>query len=594
MTLRLVIEHASHPQREREKLHPGGEFSIGRGAECSWQLEDPDQFVSRKHCVISGGPGRWLVTDASRGGLFIDGRDQPLGPGNSAPLESGMRLRLGDVVIRVETLEAATPAPRPAHGQPAARSLGGDGFFSAPVVPLPPVQRPEGLPTPFDAPRAAMAPQAAQSRPVPPPAFDDPFTLDPVATPNRTAAAPAPPRPAPLFADPFASTEGLAPAAEGPSGSAPAASGDFSFGSFFDDAAPTAATSAGKGMAGDDWGLPAAAPALAETLPPHFAPPPHVAPPPRVASPPAASFDDWELPGAMPVAPAPAAPEAPAAPLQTEPERSRARAMPPVAPPEVEPSAVEHRETEPPAPAIKSPAPPAQPPAPAPQPPAPSIGSPAALPPLPEGPREGEANRVAPQPHEAMLIEALFRGLGLAGAEAATPEQMEAVGKRFRMLIEGLMHMLRTRAREKQNVRVAQTIIGSADVNPLKFAATTDDALAAVIAPRGAGYLPPDAAIAAAFRDLADHQVRTWVGMQSALRQMIDRFDPAAIEAEIESAGLIKALLAGGRNAKLWQLYTDRYKDIARSAEDRFLGEVGADFRDAYEGNRRKADDPQT
>ena len=30
---------------------------------------------------------------------------------------------------------------------------------------------------------------------------------------------------------------------------------------------------------------------------------------------------------------------------------------------------------------------------------------------------------------------------------------------------------------------------------------------------------------------------------------------------------------------------------IARAAEDRFLGEVGADFRDAYEGNREKTND---
>ena len=37
--------------------------------------------------------------------------------------------------------------------------------------------------------------------------------------------------------------------------------------------------------------------------------------------------------------------------------------------------------------------------------------------------------------------------------------------------------------------------------------------------------------------------------------------------------------------------YTERYKDIARAAEDRFLGEVGADFRDAYEGNREKSHD---
>ena len=149
MTLRLTIEHSAHPQDRREMRHPGGEFSIGRGAECSWQLNDPDMYVSRKHCVITGEGGQFIVTDASRGGLFIDGRDQPLGPGNAARLESGMRLRLGDTVIRVE-VEAAAPAASPRTQAPVQRQMTHDDFFSAPVAPAPPVNRPQGLPQPFD------------------------------------------------------------------------------------------------------------------------------------------------------------------------------------------------------------------------------------------------------------------------------------------------------------------------------------------------------------------------------------------------------------------------------------------------------------
>ena len=50
----------------------------------------------------------------------------------------------------------------------------------------------------------------------------------------------------------------------------------------------------------------------------------------------------------------------------------------------------------------------------------------------------------------------------------------------------------------------------------------------------------------------------------------------------------MKSLISGSRSAQLWQLYEERYRDIAKSAEDRFLGEVGADFRDAYEGKRER------
>ena len=543
MSLRLVIEHANHPQRKRERTHPAGEFSIGRGAECSWQLEDPDQYVSRKHCVISGGPGRWMITDASRGGLFIDGGDQPLGPGNSAALQAGMRIRLGDVVIRVEMPDVAGAAPPPRAAPPATPpSFAGDGFFSAPVTPPPAVQRPAGMPEPFDNPRAAMPAPLATARPLAPPQFDDPFTLDPVSSRPAPVAAPvaASVRPAPLFADPFAAPVASAAPAQ------PSQAGGFEFGSFFDTPVPAAKPAAKPAPPppADDWGMPAVS----------------AAPLGEPATPAAVGFDDWGLSSPEP---APAAPEP--EPLTSDAGRSRERGAP-----------------------APVPTPPAAPPAPPPA----ADPIPAAPPPPQPPPTPVPPPTPAPPPDTA-LTDAFFRGLGLAPDDASA-ETMEAMGKRFRMLVEGVMHMLRTRAREKQNVRVAQTIIGSTNVNPLKFMATTDDALAALVAPRGAGYLPPDAAIAAAFRDLADHQVRTWTGMQSALRQMIDRFDPAAIEAEIEADGLIKALLAGGRSAKLWQLYNDRYKDIARSAEDRFLGEVGADFRDAYEGNRRKPDDPQT
>lgn len=187
------------------------------------------------------------------------------------------------------------------------------------------------------------------------------------------------------------------------------------------------------------------------------------------------------------------------------------------------------------------------------------------------------------------LYAAFLRGAGLppGTAPAEAERAMEEAGKHFRAMVDGLMHMLRARALEKQKVRVAVTVMASANVNPLKTLPTAEDGVAALLSPRGPGYLAPGPAIDGAFRDLADHQMRTWTALQAALRRMIDRFDPAEIEAEMEEAGRMKALLAGGRKALLWQLYEERYREIAEAAEERFLGEVGADFRDAYEGQRR-------
>ena len=46
---------------------------------------------------------------------------------------------------------------------------------------------------------------------------------------------------------------------------------------------------------------------------------------------------------------------------------------------------------------------------------------------------------------------------------------------------------------------------------------------------------------------------------------------------------VITVNVAGGRSAKLWELYQKRHREIAISAEQTFLGEIGADFRNAYE-----------
>lgn len=423
MSLLMTLVRSPRPQAVRQMRLDEGELVIGRSAEADWRIDDPDQYVSRAHCTISGRGGAFSVTDTSSGGLFVDDARAPLGAGRSAALGDGMRLRLGDYVIEVE-LEAGRGA-RDAPGAAARPEFDADAFFAAPVAePIRP-ERPPDLPDPFE--RApGFAAEAAPERRAPP-LFDDPFTLDPADT-GRLRERPPP-------------------------------------GTF-------------------DWGAPAPAP-----------PPP--APPTPAA--PAESFA-WGEP------------------------------------------------------------------------------TPAATPPRQEPPR------VAARPADADAVAAFLRGLGIDAADApADPlARMEAFGREYRMMAEGLMRLLRMRAEEKGNARIAQTVV-SARVNPLKFMPTVEDALAVLLAPPSGGFTDAETSIQGAVRDLAQHQVNTWRGLQAALRRMVDRFDPAALEKELEALGLLETLLAGGRRAKLWELYEKRFREIARSAETRFLGEVGADFRDAYE-----------
>ncbi|RWA70803.1 type VI secretion system-associated FHA domain protein TagH [Mesorhizobium sp.] len=482
MSLLLTLEQGPRSQVVRQTKLDEGELVIGRSADAGWQIDDPDMFVSRAHCKISGGRDGYFVTDTSSSGLFIDDSDSPLGAGRSTRLQSGMRLRLGDYVLYVEVQSKASqtsvgqaPAANrstPQSSSPEARtppSIGGDDFFSAKVEEEPRRPRPADLPDPFEQPVPGAYDRASNQRNSP--AFDDPFSLDPVATPApNDAAAPGP-------SDPFGFDE--MPSRGGTAEPASKSAGfddDFGFGP-----AATPAQSNGTGPADQRE---------------------RQAEPPQAARP-------WDMPS-----------QAVEPPLRSAP-----------------------------------------------------------------APRQSRPAHAAPST-EMVLRTAFLRGMGVEEADFPGRDavaEMEKFGREYRLMLDGLMQLLRKRAEEKGSARVAQTMVGASEVNPLKFLPTVEDVIVTIISERSPGFLSGEAAISDAVRDLAQHHVRAWRGVQAALRRMIDRFDPAAIEEELKSNSAIGNLLSGGRNAKLWELYQKRHRDIAQSAESSFLGEIGADFRDAYE-----------
>lgn len=506
MSLLLTLEQGPRAQAVRQTRLDQGELVIGRSPDADWQIDDPDMFVSRAHCKITAGQDGYIVVDTSSSGLFIDDAGSALGSGNSARLRHGMRLRLGDYVVSVELqpteahLQHFKPTPsRTSVPQPATAAsrapvgLGGDDFFSIKTDEEPRRPRPADLPNPFEHPEpgAFRAYERAGGSERNSPAFDDPFSLDPVATPVANGHADDGQDGTGTFADPFglasADTPPPKPKAE------PVVTQSPSFDDGFD-------------------------------LPPIASPPPSVDANPRetALSPPPALAPV----SAKPASPAPwDAPPPPPMSLRAREKAAASSAVPPAA-------------------------------------------------------------ASAPAPSDSALRAAFLRGMGLDENAASNRDplaEMEKFGREYRLMLEGLMQLLRKRAEEKGNARIEQTIVGSSEVNPLKFLPTVDDALATILAERSPGFLAGEPAISDAIRDLAHHHVRAWRGLQGALRHMIDRFDPVALEEELKSSSSIEKLLAGGRSAKLWDLYKKRHREIAVSAETRFMGEIGADFRNAYE-----------
>jgi len=94
---------------------------IGRSAECTLSLPDPERHISRRHAVIALRHGRYVLQSLSANvALALDG--VTLAAGEEAPLSAGMRITIGAYTLQVlDAPEAVgvTQSPQPA---PAARA----------------------------------------------------------------------------------------------------------------------------------------------------------------------------------------------------------------------------------------------------------------------------------------------------------------------------------------------------------------------------------------------------------------------------------------------------------------------------------------
>ncbi|MBW6293523.1 type VI secretion system-associated FHA domain protein TagH, partial [Pseudomonas aeruginosa] len=166
-----------------------------------------------------------------------------------------------------------------------------------------------------------------------------------------------------------------------------------------------------------------------------------------------------------------------------------------------------------------------------------------------------------------------------AGAEA----QMEAIGRSYRGLVEGLVDVLRARASLKGEFRMAQTMIQPVQNNPLKFAPNVEEAMLLLLRRDNQAFMAPDRAVADSFEDLKAHQLAVMAGVQAAIRHLLARFEPAALEARFGKPAGLSGLLPGARQAQNWDSFTELYAKILREAEDDFQELFGREFSRAYE-----------
>lgn len=175
----------------------------------------------------------------------------------------------------------------------------------------------------------------------------------------------------------------------------------------------------------------------------------------------------------------------------------------------------------------------------------------------------------------------LLRAAGIAG-EQVGPEVMAEFGQVLRIVIEGLMEVLRARGEIRNEFRLPQTTFKVRDNNPLKMAVNAEDAVHNLLVKRNPAYLGTTAAFDDAFQDVRHHQLAMLAGMRAAYAFMLKRFDPAALKAQFDAKPGRKGF-GFSTQARYWEAFEEYYREATADADDCFRRLFGDQFARAYE-----------
>ena len=162
------------------------------------------------------------------------------------------------------------------------------------------------------------------------------------------------------------------------------------------------------------------------------------------------------------------------------------------------------------------------------------------------------------------------------GAAVGLPQDVDQI---FRVVVDGVMEVLRARAEIKNTFRLPVTIIQRSENNPLKFAPTPDEALQKIMAPSNAAFMSGSAAFEDAFDDIRCHQMAMLAGVRAAFESLMTHFNPDRFEQETD--GSKRSAFAG--KGKYWDRYREHFEGLSRDPDDCFRRLFGDEFARAYE-----------
>jgi type VI secretion system FHA domain protein len=191
------------------------------------------------------------------------------------------------------------------------------------------------------------------------------------------------------------------------------------------------------------------------------------------------------------------------------------------------------------------------------------------------------ATPMAPMAGGADDFASLLRAAGVPDP-SVSPEVAAEFGRVLRIVVEGLMEVLRARGEIRNEFRLPQTSFKPRDNNPLKMAVNAEDAIHNLLVKRNPAYLGTTAAFDDAFKDVRHHQLAMLAGMRAAYGYMLQRFDPAALKAQFDARPARKGF-GFSTQGKYWEAFEEYYREMTSDGDDCFRRMFGDQFARAYE-----------
>ncbi|MCW8090312.1 type VI secretion system-associated FHA domain protein TagH [Alteromonas sp. ASW11-130] len=155
-------------------------------------------------------------------------------------------------------------------------------------------------------------------------------------------------------------------------------------------------------------------------------------------------------------------------------------------------------------------------------------------------------------------------------------EVLKVAGILLRTLTEGMMGVLKARALMKEKLELDQTQISHDKNNAFKFSQSSQDALVKMLTQEH-GYMDPISAANEAVDDAKAHQLAMISGLNIAIQQTIEAFDPKHLEQEFEVGFSLN------KKAKYWDHYCKIYERVAENAQIDSSNIFLKHFREHYE-----------